>query len=190
MYRSLILIVAVVFLCISMTLAASKEAVDEKSTTPVEVQAGKLENVKIAETDDVSTEANLNDPAAEINWFAISFGGGQSFSPSYSMGITIGQTTAGNSVSPSYILNHGFQQNFTVTDDCCDRPGDANGDESVNIGDPVYLINYIFKSGPPPFCMNEGEANGDCAVNIGDPVYIINYIFKSGPPPICGCSSR
>jgi hypothetical protein len=27
---------------------------------------------------------------------------------------------------------------------------DADGDGAVNIGDPVYLINYVFKSGPPP----------------------------------------
>ncbi|MCP4566853.1 MAG: hypothetical protein GY841_04640 [FCB group bacterium] len=65
--------------------------------------------------------------------------------------------------------------------------GDANGDEAVNIGDPVYLINYIFKSGAAPVPLCIGDANGDDAVNIGDPVYIINYIFKSGPPPIDPC---
>ena len=65
--------------------------------------------------------------------------------------------------------------------------GDANGDLAVNIGDPVYLINYIFKSGPWPDPVCKGDANGDDAVNIGDPVYIINYIFKSGPAPINPC---
>lgn len=28
--------------------------------------------------------------------------------------------------------------------------GDNNGDRAANIGDAVYMINYIFKSGPPP----------------------------------------
>ncbi|MFH1701714.1 MAG: thrombospondin type 3 repeat-containing protein [Candidatus Zixiibacteriota bacterium] len=28
--------------------------------------------------------------------------------------------------------------------------GDVNGDGWVNVGDPVYLINFIFKYGPPP----------------------------------------
>jgi hypothetical protein len=28
--------------------------------------------------------------------------------------------------------------------------GDANGDGTVNVADAVYLINYIFKGGPPP----------------------------------------
>jgi len=71
--------------------------------------------------------------------------------------------------------------------DCCNMPGDASDDEAVNIGDGVYLINYIFKGGPPPPCLNEGDANADCAINIGDGVYLINYIFKGGPPPECGC---
>jgi len=37
--------------------------------------------------------------------------------------------------------------------DVCDtfnRCGDANGDEQVNVGDAVFLINYVFKGGPPP----------------------------------------
>ncbi len=31
--------------------------------------------------------------------------------------------------------------------------GDANGDGSVNVGDAVYIINYVFKSGPAPNCV-------------------------------------
>ncbi len=65
--------------------------------------------------------------------------------------------------------------------------GDANGDEAVNIADAVYLINYIFKSGPPPDPLCVGDANDDNAVNIADAVYLINYIFKGGPPPVIPC---
>ncbi len=71
----------------------------------------------------------------------------------------------------------------------CDcTPGDANNDGAINIGDAVYIINYIFKSGPAPipYALCSGDANCDCAVNIADAVYLINYIFKSGPPP-CDC---
>ena len=64
-------------------------------------------------------------------------------------------------------------------------PGDANGDGSVNVGDAVYLIAYVFKGGPPPtpYPICSGDANCDCTVNVGDAVYVINYVFKSGPPP-------
>ena len=74
-------------------------------------------------------------------------------------------------------------------------PGDANGDGffppftgGVNIGDAVYLINYVFKGGPGavPYPLCSGDANCDCQVNVGDAVYIISYVFKGGPPP-CDC---
>ncbi len=70
--------------------------------------------------------------------------------------------------------------NFDYLDYLC---GDADGDLAVNISDAVYLINYIFKSGPPPVPLEAGDANLDGDVNIADAVYIINYIFKSGPEP-------
>ncbi len=61
--------------------------------------------------------------------------------------------------------------------------GDADGDAAVNVADAVFLINYIFRGGPPPQPMEAGDANLDDAINIGDPVYLINYIFKGGPEP-------
>lgn len=69
---------------------------------------------------------------------------------------------------------------------CMATPGDANGDSTINIGDAVYLITYIFRGGPPPapYELSSGDPNGDCTVNIGDAVYIINFIFKGGPPPV------
>ncbi len=63
--------------------------------------------------------------------------------------------------------------------------GDANGDGSPDVADAVYIINYVFKSGPPPDPSASGDANGDGDVNIADGVYLINYVFKSGPEPIC-----
>jgi hypothetical protein len=66
-------------------------------------------------------------------------------------------------------------------------PGDANKDGSVNVGDAVYIINYVFKGGPKPVIPNWGDTNADCAINAGDAVYIINYVFKGGPAPIVGC---
>ncbi|MFH2056835.1 MAG: dockerin type I repeat-containing protein, partial [bacterium] len=61
--------------------------------------------------------------------------------------------------------------------------GDANGDEIVNITDAVYLIDYIFSSGPGPDPMACGDCNCDDVVNITDATYLIAYIFSDGPPP-------
>ncbi len=69
---------------------------------------------------------------------------------------------------------------------CCVKAGDVNSDNAVNVGDAVYVVNYVFKNGPAPACRPQADANSDRAVNIGDAVYIINYVFKSGPAPACG----
>jgi len=61
--------------------------------------------------------------------------------------------------------------------------GDANHDETLNIADPVYLINYIFRDGPAPITIEAADANTDFTINISDAVYLVNYIFKNGPPP-------
>jgi hypothetical protein len=61
--------------------------------------------------------------------------------------------------------------------------GDANDDGNINVGDAVFIINYIFRGGPPPNHPEAAEANCDGNINVGDAVYIISYIFRGGPPP-------
>jgi hypothetical protein len=66
--------------------------------------------------------------------------------------------------------------------------GDADGSGNVDIDDVVYLIAYIFSSGPEPIpgiCC--GDADGSSNVDIDDVVYLIAYIFSGGPPPIASC---
>ena len=63
--------------------------------------------------------------------------------------------------------------------------GDVNADAIVNVGDVVYMINYLFKSGPAPKPIQSGDVNSDSVVNVGDVVYLINYLFRSGPSPAC-----
>jgi hypothetical protein len=63
--------------------------------------------------------------------------------------------------------------------------GDANGDRVINVSDVVYLINYLFISGPAPNPLEAGDCNCDGSVNVSDVVYLINYLFINGPPPGC-----
>jgi len=68
--------------------------------------------------------------------------------------------------------------------------GDANNDGVVDIGDVVYIINYLFRQPwpPPQPYMCVGDANNDDVVDIGDVVYIINYLFRQPwPPPDPDC---
>lgn len=63
------------------------------------------------------------------------------------------------------------------------RRGDANDDGFVNAGDPVYIVNFVFKGGSAPPTVYHGDANADGSVNVADAVFVINYVFKGGPAP-------
>ena len=64
--------------------------------------------------------------------------------------------------------------------------GDVTGDGVIDIGDVVYLINYLYKNGPAPDPLEVGDVNAcDAVVDLGDVVYLINYLFRNGPPPYC-----
>ena len=64
--------------------------------------------------------------------------------------------------------------------------GDANGDGVIDLGDVVYLLNYLYKGGPTPNPLWTGDTNSDGVVDIGDVVYLLNYLYKGGPPPCSG----
>ncbi len=91
-----------------------------------------------------------------------------------------GQPSAiGISSSTNYRVRAGYVYSSYV------YHGDANADGVIDIGDVVYLINYLFKGGLSPHPLEAGDGNCDLVVDIGDVVYLINYLFKGGPPPAC-----
>jgi len=63
--------------------------------------------------------------------------------------------------------------------------GDVDKSGGVNILDITYLINYLYKDGPPPDPPVSGDADGSGGLNILDITYLINYLYKEGGPPIC-----
>jgi hypothetical protein len=70
--------------------------------------------------------------------------------------------------------------------------GNADGstaEPTVDLDDVVYLIAFIFSSGPfpTPYVVISGDGNCSCAVDIDDVVYLIAYIFSGGAPPACIC---
>jgi hypothetical protein len=53
------------------------------------------------------------------------------------------------------------------------------------LGDVVYILDYLFREGPPPYPFVSGDVNCDGTVSLGDVVYLQNYLWKGGPPPLC-----
>jgi len=67
--------------------------------------------------------------------------------------------------------------------DVCEKQfvrGDANSDGSVDISDPVRILNYLYDTGQI-LCFKAADANDDGKVDISDPSYILNFLFKDGP---------
>jgi len=62
---------------------------------------------------------------------------------------------------------------------------DADASEAVNLLDAVYLIDFLYRGGPPPQPMAAGNVNQDGAINLLDISYIINYLYREGPAPVC-----
>jgi hypothetical protein len=69
-----------------------------------------------------------------------------------------------------------------------DHTGDANSDGAIDLGDLVFLTNYLFRGGDAPDPLRLGDPSADCAVNLGDVVFLLNYLYRDGPAPGIGCA--
>jgi len=69
------------------------------------------------------------------------------------------------------------------------RPGDCNGDWTINITDVVVIVGHIF-GGSTPACLDALDANCDGTINIADAVRLIEYVFGGGSLPGYECSCQ
>ncbi len=71
------------------------------------------------------------------------------------------------------------------------RPGDYNGDFSVDVADLTAFIDWLFKTGEPPlYPFWRGDFDGASGpggpFDIADLSYMVDYLFRGGPPPVVG----
>jgi hypothetical protein len=78
---------------------------------------------------------------------------------------------------------------LTVSPTCCiGIRGDVNGSGgTANVADLTYLVDFLFRGGPPPPCTAEGDVNGSGGMgNVADLTYLVDFLFRGGPPsPSC-----
>lgn len=60
--------------------------------------------------------------------------------------------------------------------------GDVNDDSAIDVSDTVYLLNFLFVSGPALNCDKAGDVNDDGTLDVSDSVYLLNFLFVSGDP--------
>jgi hypothetical protein len=69
--------------------------------------------------------------------------------------------------------------------------GDSNADgNQLDLGDGVYILQYLFRSGPEPLCLDAADVNDQGGVNMSDAVYVLQHLFADGPappPPFASC---
>lgn len=63
--------------------------------------------------------------------------------------------------------------------------GDATGDGMIDLGDPVRILNYLFRGDPAPVPLAAADANCDQVADLADAIYLLNYLYKGGDPPGC-----
>ncbi len=63
--------------------------------------------------------------------------------------------------------------------------GDANGDGTVDLSDPICTLGNLFLGQSSPDCLEAADTNDDGEVNISDPIFLLFYLFEGGrePPP-------
>lgn len=61
--------------------------------------------------------------------------------------------------------------------------GDPNDDGRVNIADPIWIINELFRNGRPTTCRDTADATDDGLVDLSDVMFLIEYRFLGGPRP-------
>ncbi|MCI0651135.1 MAG: hypothetical protein L0Z55_04560 [Planctomycetes bacterium] len=62
------------------------------------------------------------------------------------------------------------------------RRGDVNGDDALNLADPIIILGYLYANGAQ-ICPDAGDANDDGAVALDDVLSLLVYLFQDGAPP-------
>ena len=61
--------------------------------------------------------------------------------------------------------------------------GDSNADGTVNVADPIFLLDHLFANGAASSCLDAADADDDGAVNIADAITVLQHLF-GGPAQI------
>ena len=142
---------------------------------------GSLPGVSQDTSPSVSSAAAAN---YAIDWYSMNGGGAIDVSSaSYKMGLSVGQSVAGEASSTNYKASLGFW--YGTGGGCsCPSQGDVNPDLVVDVFDVIQEIAIAFSGGTDitdPGCpTSRGDVNNDTVVDVFDVIQIIAVAFSGG----------
>ncbi len=163
-----------VILLVAVLLTVVVQAESDRQVQPAKIKPAP------ASTPQTSPLAGLKQGYQMVTDVLDAFGGA---SESENFRIPVNSGGQPSAIGMSESDNWGAEAGFVYASGV--QHGDANGDGALDLGDAIYILNYLFKSGPDPCPMEAGDANCDGVVDLGDAVHILNYLFKGGPAPGC-----
>jgi hypothetical protein len=108
-------------------------------------------------------------------------------------GLSAGNCWSDFSANSGYPTQYNISGNASAVDrypnvNCgslCDcQPGNPNNDQFINLKDITFLINFLYRGGPPaePYDTCSADPNVDCLINIKDITFLINFLYRDGLP--------
>jgi hypothetical protein len=65
--------------------------------------------------------------------------------------------------------------------------GDWTGNGIIDMSDLIFLINYLYKNGPPPTQLCRGDGNCDGVRDLIDAIVLIRFLYRGGSAPCFDC---
>lgn len=63
------------------------------------------------------------------------------------------------------------------------KRGIVNGDSRIDVGDPVFQLEWLFLDGSAPACIDAADTDDNGMIDIGDAIYVLMFLFRDGQPP-------
>ena len=98
---------------------------------------------------------------------------GMTFHPAGAL--LVGEETPGSSLAGNILVVTGARSLFIR--------GDANGDGTVDISDPVTIFSYLQKTGSMPSCFDAADTDNNSHIAWVDGQIIINFLYNGGAQP-------